>query len=42
MLGILFAEETANGTLLGGERIYAGERVIRLMAGTLFDEFEPL
>jgi len=42
VLGILFAQQTASGTLLGGERIYAGERVIRLMAGTLFDEFEPL
>jgi hypothetical protein len=42
VLGILFAEEAENGTLLGGERIYAGEPVIRLMAGSIFDEFEPL
>ncbi len=38
VVGVLFAE----GDLLGGERIYASERCIRLMAGRVFDEFEPL
>ncbi|HIM00163.1 MAG TPA: hypothetical protein EYG46_04095 [Myxococcales bacterium] len=38
VLGILFAE----GDRLGGERIYASERAIRLMAGCVFDEFKPL
>ena len=37
LLGILFAD----GTLLGGERIYGSERVILLMAGPLFTELEP-
>jgi hypothetical protein len=43
VVGILFAEETDGGRmLLGGERIYANERCVRLMAGSIFDEFEPL
>jgi hypothetical protein len=42
VVGILFAKETPGGTLLGGERIYAGERIVRLMAGPIFDELQPL
>ncbi len=43
VVGILFAEETPDGRmLLGGERVYASERCIRMMAGMIFDEFEPL
>ncbi len=43
VIGILFAEDTPDGrTRLGGERIYASERCVRLMAGDVFDEFEPL
>lgn len=38
VVGVLFAE----GELLGGERIYGGERVLRLMIGSLFDELEPI
>ena len=38
VLSILYAE----GERLGGERIYAGERVIRAMAGRMFDELEPV
>lgn len=38
LLGILYAE----GELLGGERVFAGERVVRLMVGDLFDELTPL
>ena len=38
VVGVLFAE----GDRLGGERIYTSERMIRLMAGRVFDEFEPL
>ena len=37
VVGILWAE----GDRLGGERIYGSERVVRLMAGNVFDEFEP-
>ncbi len=39
VVGILFRE----GSLLGGERVYASERCLRLMAGDdLIDELEPL
>ena len=38
VLGILYAE----GDKLGGERVYASERFVRLMTGELFDELEPL
>jgi hypothetical protein len=38
VLGILYAR----GELLGGERVYAPERFIRLMTGDLFEELEPL
>jgi hypothetical protein len=38
VIGILFAE----GELLGGERIYASEQMIRHMAGPIFDELVPL
>ena len=38
VLGVLYA----SGHLLGGERIYGSERVIRLMLGDLFDELKPI
>lgn len=38
VVGILYAE----GSLLGGERVYASERCMRLMVGDLFDELSPL
>ncbi len=39
VVGILFA----SGALLGGERVYGSERVLRLMAGdALFDELPRL
>ena len=38
VISVLYAE----GDRLGGERIYASERVIRMMAGKMFEEFEPL
>jgi len=38
VVGILYGE----GRLLGGERIYGSDRVIRLMLGDLFTELEPL
>jgi hypothetical protein len=38
VIGILFAE----GELLGGERVYGSERVVRLMLGGLFEELEPI
>ena len=38
VIGILLAE----GVLLAGERVFASERCIRLMVGSLFDELEPL
>jgi hypothetical protein len=38
VLGILYAE----GALLGGERVYASDRCIRLMTGALYDELEPI
>lgn len=38
VVGILQAE----GSLLGGERVYASERCMRLMVGPLLDELESL
>jgi hypothetical protein len=38
VLGVLFAR----GDRLGGERVFASERFVRLMTGPLFDELEPL
>ena len=38
VLGILYRR----GDRLGGERVYASDRFIRLMTGRLFDELEPL
>lgn len=38
VLGVLYAD----GSLLGGERIYGSERILRLMAGPMFAELEPL
>ncbi len=37
VIGIL----QASGSLLGGERIYASKRCLRLMLGDLFDELGP-
>ena len=42
VVGVLFAEDSPEGTRLGGERVYASERCVRQMAGALFDELEPL
>lgn len=42
VIGILFAEDSPNGVRLGGERVYASERCVRLMAGPIFDELVPL
>ncbi len=42
VVGILFAQESPDGMLLGGERVYASERCVRQMAGQIFDEFEPI
>ena len=38
VVGVLYAE----GELLGGERVYASDRCIRLMTGALYDELEPI
>ncbi len=38
VIGILMAD----GALLGGERVYASERMIRLMVGDLFQELRPI
>ncbi len=38
VLGILYAR----GEKLGGERVYASERFIRLLTGPLFEELEPI
>jgi hypothetical protein len=38
VLGILYAR----GDKLGGERVYASERFVRLMTGPLFEELEPI
>lgn len=40
-VGILYADPAGSG-LLGGERIYGSERLVRLMAGPIFDELEHL
>lgn len=40
VVGILVHEPGTE--LLGGERIYGGERIVRLMVGDLYDELEPL
>ena len=39
VIGILWSD---GGPLLGGERVYAGERIIRLMVGELYDELQPI
>lgn len=38
VIGVLYAQ----GELLGGERVYASERFVRLLTGALFEELEPL
>ena len=38
IMSVLFAE----GDRLGGERIYASDHVVRMMAGEMFDELEPI
>lgn len=38
VISVLFAE----GDRLGGERIYASDRVVRMMAGEMFGELEPI
>ena len=38
VMSVLFAE----GERLGGERIYASDRVVQMMAGKMFGELEPL
>ena len=38
VMSILFAE----GDRLGGERIYASDRVVKMMAGEMFGELEPI
>jgi hypothetical protein len=38
VLGVLYAR----GELLGGERVYASDRFIRLLTGPMFDELEPI
>ncbi|MBW2314001.1 MAG: hypothetical protein JRH10_07400 [Deltaproteobacteria bacterium] len=40
VIGILFHQPRTD--LLGGERIYGSERIVRLMVGDLYDELEPL
>lgn len=37
IIGVLVRE----GALLGGERVFASERCLRLMLGDVFDELEP-
>ena len=39
VVGILWSD---GGPLLGGERVYGGERIIRLMVGEMYDELEPI
>ena len=39
VIGILWSD---GGPLLGGERVYGGERIIRLMVGDLYDELQPM
>jgi len=38
VMSVLFAE----GDRLGGERIYASDRVVKMMAGEMFGELEPI
>ncbi len=38
VMSVLFAE----GDRLGGERIYASDRVVQMMAGEMFGELEPI
>jgi hypothetical protein len=38
VIGVLYAR----GELLGGERVYASERFVRLMTGPIFEELEPI
>jgi hypothetical protein len=38
VIGVLYAR----GDKLGGERVYASDRFVRLLTGPLFDELEPL
>jgi len=38
VMSVLFAE----GDRLGGERIYASDRVVKMMAGKMFGELEPI
>ena len=38
VIGVLYAK----GELLGGERVYASERFVRLLTGVLFDELEAI
>lgn len=38
VVGVLYAR----GELLGGERVYASDRFIRLLTGPMFDELEPI
>ena len=38
VLGVLYRR----GDRLGGERVFASERFVRLMTGPLYDELEPL
>ena len=38
VVGVLYAK----GEVLGGERIYASERLVRLMAGEMLEELESL
>jgi len=39
VIGILWSD---GGPLLGGERVYGGETIIRLMVGDLYDELQPI
>ena len=41
VIGILFADDARSGKL-GGERVYGGEQILRLMFGELYDELDPL
>jgi hypothetical protein len=38
VIGVLYAR----GELLGGERVYASDRFVRLLTGPIFDELEPI
>ena len=41
VIGILFASRERDG-LLGGERIWGGEAILRRMLGPVWDELEPI